>query len=305
MRRPAFSPAALKAAGRVAGATAAGVVLTACGSGDGTGEQPDDTAAGGAQSSEPVPPSAISHVHALEVDPADPERVYVATHEGLFGFEAGSGLQRVGDIRSDFMGFAVGPDGRLLGSGHPSPDEGGPFALGLISSTDAGRSWEPVALDGEADFHALDASDGVVIGYDAANGVLRVSDDGRTFTAVEDAPAFIDLATDPTRDRVLGTTGEAVLVASDDGGRTFAAVAGAPPLVLVDVAEDGTIIGIGVDGAVHAASDGKSWQQREGAADQGLQAFTAGPNGAVWLLDSRGLVRSSDLGDSFSAVEGW
>ncbi|WP_348245882.1 WD40/YVTN/BNR-like repeat-containing protein, partial [Salmonella enterica] len=85
----------------------------------------------------------------------------------------------------DTMGFAVvGPD-RFIGSGHPELRDDLPPLLGLISSSDAGRTWEPVSLLGEADFHALDADGARVVGYDASGGRLMRSDDGgRTWTTL-------------------------------------------------------------------------------------------------------------------------
>ena len=277
------------------------MTLTACAVGGDDGSVPNAGGAGAGTAAD----LDVSHVHALDVDPADPSRVFVATHDGLLRFEEGQGLERIGDIRSDFMGFAVGPDGVLLASGHPAPEEDGPFALGLIRSTDGGSTWDPAALSGEADLHAMDAGEGAVVGYDAATGVLRVSDDGKTFEDIDAGTGYIDVAAASEGGRVLATTAEAGLVQSDDGGRTFAPVAGAPQLVLVDIAPDGAVIGVGIDGAIHTSSGTGEWQQREGSADEGLQAFTTGPDGAVWLLDSRGLLRSSDSGDSFLPAGGW
>jgi hypothetical protein len=73
--------------------------------------------------------------------------------------------RRVADRFQDTMGFTVtGPD-RFLGSGHPDGREGlSPF-LGLIRSTDAGRTRQPVSLLGERDFHVLEAAGSRVYGY--------------------------------------------------------------------------------------------------------------------------------------------
>ena len=63
------------------------------------------------------------------------------------------------------MGFTVtGPD-RFLGSGHPDGREGLPPFLGLIRSTDAGRTWERVSLLGKRDFHVLEAAGERIYGF--------------------------------------------------------------------------------------------------------------------------------------------
>ena len=280
--------------------------LTACGDGSGDGAREAGGTSDATGAGETVDSSAVEHVHGLGVDPSDPDAVYVATHDGLLRYQADEGITRVGDLRSDFMGFTVGPGGDFLASGHPAPTEDGPSALGLIRSTDRGKTWQPVALSGEADLHTMDAGESSVVGYDAATGLLRVSDDGRTFADVEAGSGYIDIAVDPaSRDTIYGTTAEAALVVSSDGGRTFDAVADAPPLVLVDVAPDGVLVGIGIDGVVHSSDDGMEWKARTGSADAGLQAFTAASEGTVWMLDSRGLVRSDDGGDTFAVADGW
>jgi hypothetical protein len=97
------------------------------------------------------------HVHALGVDPADGS-LYVATHTGLYRMAPGSeSAARVGDQRQDIMGFVVTAPGIFLGSGHPDLRDGLPPLLGLIESSDAGRSWQSVSLLGKADFHSLRA----------------------------------------------------------------------------------------------------------------------------------------------------
>lgn len=246
----------------------------------------------------------VSHVHGLAVDPADPDRLYVATHEGLAAYTDDDGLQQVGDNRSDFMGFAVGPEGTLYASGHPGEGDDGPFALGLIASEDAGATWENVSLSGEADFHALDAHDDGVYGFDAASGLMRTSTDGADWTDVPTDVGFIDLAADPTSNRILGTT-EQGLVASTNGGRSFQPVDGAPPLILVDFSPEGDLVGIDSQGRVRSVSPSGAWTTQSGLADNGLQALATGPDGVVWLLDGAGLRRSTDGGDSFDPAPAW
>lgn len=247
----------------------------------------------------------VEHVHALDVDPDNPDGLLVATHHGLVRYSPDAGLSAVGELRSDFMGFTVGPDDVLYASGHPGSDEDGPFALGLISSADGGESWDQVSLSGEADFHALDAHAQGIYGYDGAGEGLLVSADGRTWQNVPSETGFIDLAADPSSERLFGTTGDGRLVESEDGGRTFEPVAYAPSLVLIDVNTDGDLVGVGTDGTLHTWSSSEGWQQRDGAADEGLQAITAGADGVVWMVDGRGLVRSEDGGDTFEEMPGW
>lgn len=75
------------------------------------------------------------------------------------------------------MGFTVVGENRFLGSGHPDLRIDLPPLLGLLVSTDSGRSWDPISLLDEADFHVLRSADERVYGYDSSNDRLLVSGD--------------------------------------------------------------------------------------------------------------------------------
>lgn len=50
------------------------------------------------------------HIHGLGINPSD-DKLYVATHYGLYTVEPDQAPQRVGELSQDFMGFTVaGPD---------------------------------------------------------------------------------------------------------------------------------------------------------------------------------------------------
>lgn len=151
---------------------------------------------------EPADPGPI-HVHGLGVDPRD-GALFLATHSGLFrSAEGQTTAQRVGRSFQDTMAFTVTGPGRFLGSGHPDAQSGQPPLLGLIESSDSGRSWRPVALSGAADFHVLRMAGSSVIGYDSANNrLLSISDRGRTSRRLtKPRGTLIDLAIDPADER--------------------------------------------------------------------------------------------------------
>lgn len=243
----------------------------------------------------------VSHVHGLGVVPGE-DRVLIATHAGLVSFEDGE-LARAGDLGTDLMGFTVGEGGRLYASGHPGEGEDGPFALGLISSTDEGGSWEALSLSGEADFHALDAAGSQVVGYDGASGaLLRSDDEGASWSSLPlDAPVA-DLAVFEDG-RVVATT-EAGLQVSADGGETFDLVQGAPGLLLVDATDDGGLVGVDPDGGVHTSEDLETWQSVDSVGSV-PRALTTGPAGEVWVATDEALWRSTDAGATFSEAVGW
>jgi photosystem II stability/assembly factor-like uncharacterized protein len=166
------------------------------------------------------------HVHGLGINPAD-RALFIATHTGLYrSAEGESKSVRVGDGQQDTMGFTIVAADRFLGSGHPDLREDLPPLLGLIESTDEGRSWEPISLLGEADFHVLRSAGERVYGYDASNDRLMVSEDaGRSWAQVDRPAPLVDLAADPTDRRhvVASVAGDLAqgLYESPDSGRSW------------------------------------------------------------------------------------
>ena len=172
------------------------------------------------------PPSPTSegatHIHGLGVNPSD-ESLFIATHTGLF--RAAPGEQRatrVGDKTQDTMGFTVTGEDEFLGSGHPDVRDQLPPLLGLIRSSDAGRSWDPISLLGEADFHVLRAAGTRIYGVNATDGRLMLSSDGgRTWARRIPPSGLIDLAADPGDADAIVASGEDRLLRSADAGRSW------------------------------------------------------------------------------------
>lgn len=226
----------------VAGTTTACLVLIA-----GCGEQ-----------GQPEPVSAdqppVGHAHGLAADPAA-NVLYLATHTGLFRLHAQSPPSRVSTDAPDLMGFAVAGPGRFIASGHPDLTQALPAHLGLVESRDGGRSWTPVSLLGQADFHVLEPIGERIYGYDSLAGRIRVTDDGRTWRDGASAP-ITDLLADPSDAASLLVATSAGLRTSSDAGRTLTPVAG-PDLRLL-ARSGNAVIGLASSGAVYR-QEGSSW----------------------------------------------
>ncbi len=245
-------------------------VLTACGS---TGAA-TPSARGGSPAAAPVsspasasssrPPVAITHIHAVARDPKSGE-LLLATHEGLFRHVNGDLVQNGPVI--DLMGFAVAPDGTYYASGHPGVGVDLPQPVGLITSTDAGRSWRVASRGGQSDFHALTAGSTAVIGFD---GVLRSSTDGTTWTTRSIPAPPRTLAAAPTSGALLATT-EAGLLASSDTGATWRTLSPPVTALLVTWADEKTMVIATTTGQLGVSSDaGITWTlnpTRVGAAE--------------------------------------
>ena len=104
-------------------------------------------------------------------------------------------------VGRDTMGLNIDPrdPSVMYASAHPSPAEFGdkPRVSGFLISRDRGLSWEPVSLEGQADFHILSMSpsdpkvfymSGIYFGTEERPDLLYVSrGQGRTWESIDTA----------------------------------------------------------------------------------------------------------------------
>lgn len=274
----------------VVGSSIASLVLAACGGGS-AGPDPDP-AADSSDSS-----AMLSHVHGLGVDPAD-DRVYVATHTGVYTLAKGGKPKLVGDSKDDFMGFTVTGENTFVASGHGAEGSDRPGNVGLIETKDAGHTWTSRSLSGEADFHSLESAKGTVYGYEG--GRIRVSSDLKSWDDRATLEA-LDLAVSPSGDKLLATTAEGVAT-STDGGRTFGK--GAEPVqAFVSWPAEKSLFGIGTSGKLSSsADDGKSWKELTTVPGGQPQALTAVNSDHILAATMTGVYESRDGGKTFAEL---
>ncbi|MEJ7875880.1 MAG: F510_1955 family glycosylhydrolase, partial [Solirubrobacterales bacterium] len=268
------------------------------GCGDGEDPPADQALYQGPAESDPGP----IHVHGLGVNPSD-GALFIATHTGLFRLaQDEEDAVRVADRYQDTMGFTVaGPD-RFLGSGHPDGREDLPPFLGLIESSDAGESWQPVSLLGDADFHALEARDDRVYGYgsdwESREPQFLVSSDGGENWDERDFPEeFISLAIHPEdADKVLASS-EASTYLSSDAGRSWRQLDSGGGLVAWPSPSE--LLIIDGEGSVQSSSDGADWQE-VGQIDGQPAAFESEHDGLFVALHDGTIEHSADGGRSWS-----
>ncbi len=236
----------------------------------------------------------LAHVHALGVDPGTGD-LYAGSHYGLIRFPQQGKPSRVGDLVQDFMGFTVVGPNHYLASGHPGSGQDGPSNVGLIESTDGGRSWQTRSLAGQADFHVLKARHGLV--YGSNDGQLMASKDGRTWDT-RASIAMADLAVSPQNPEMLIATTQQGLARSTNGGRSFQLVAGAPRLQLITWTDTGDLIGIAPEGTVHVSGDGGTTWSHRGSAKGEPEALTASGNQVYAAVEGK-IVSSDDGGRTF------
>jgi hypothetical protein len=271
------------------------LLLAACGSGSGAaagsgGDQKAAAQSGGLPG---------EHVHGVARDPGD-GTVYLATHQGLFRYDKGAPV-RVGPV-VDWMGFSIAGPGHFYASGHPGDGVDLPAPVGLMETTDAGKTWKVRSLGGESDFHALTSSSKGVLAYD---GTLRSTADEKTWTklAISAEPRCLAAALDGSR--ILATTASSVLLSSDQGA-TWAPLPAAPPLLLAAWADKTTATGVTTTGHLAVTTNaGATWTTGTARVDsaQAISASRAdGGTLEVLLVTDSGVQRSIDSGASFSPL---
>lgn len=236
-------------------------ILAACGvtttpTGNTTSIATPTVAGGGSASTASAanqPPVAITHIHAVARDPKTGD-LLLATHEGLFRHANGELLQNGQVI--DLMGFTVAPDGTYYASGHPGAGVDLPQPVGLITSTDSGRTWRVSSRGGESDFHALTSSPTSVVGFD---GTLRSTTDGETWSTRTIPAAPRTLAASPQTGALLATT-ETGLLHSTDDGRSWKGLTPPATALLAAWADEQTIVIATANGQIATSNDtGATW----------------------------------------------
>jgi len=261
-----------------------------------------------------VAPPAFEHIHALTVDPNNGDLI-VATHEGLYELVVGSDGATtadgpVGGLDFDLMGFTL-IGNTAYASGHPgatTPDSFGTPNLGLISSTDRGKTWANVSRTGQADFHALtvapsgeDGSAARIFGLDSSKlAIQRSLDGGITWTDGAELVAR-DIMADPARPGTIYATTENGLAVSSDNASSFEIVPGAPALYLLTISSDTHLLsGIDTSGMVWKQNSADEWV-RGGKVSGTPQAVTVFGN-RLYVADDSGIAFSDDEGTSWTVI---
>lgn len=269
--------------------------LTACASPQMPDGSPPDRPATGTDDE-----AVLDHVHGLGVDPADGQ-LYAASHFGVFRVEGDGSVARIADRWQDTMAFTVTGPNTFLGSGHPDLREDLPSHLGLIESTDTAKTWTPLSLQGEADFHVLEAAGPNLFGYDALSGKLLVTADRTTWTAVTTAQVTGLAWTGLDPEVVLAVTPMGLAEYRTDG--RVRSLASAPPLVLIDSSRRGELVGITATGEVYSSSNPGSgkWMRADQTVPGAPEAFETTTD-AWYAASNQGIYRSEDSGRSWIQI---
>lgn len=175
-------------------------------------------------------PMTLTHVHGLSYS-ADGTRLIIPGHGGLVLFAGGRWSKAEGPAH-DYMGFSATRDA-LYSSGHPAPGSGLTDPLGVIKSSDGGKTWQPLGLGGESDFHTMAtsyATNALYLATREANsrmsepGIYYTLTDGLTWQRTADLGrgyGLHGLAVHPTDAAVVAAATDAGLFLSRDSADNF------------------------------------------------------------------------------------
>jgi len=175
-------------------------------------------------------PVILTHSHGLAYS-ADGKQLIISSHQGLAIYADGRWSTAAGPAH-DFKSLAASRDA-LYSSGHPAPGSRLADPMGLIKSTDGGKTWRKLGLHGESDFHTLAASLRVNAVYVAnrqpnsrmgGTGIHYTLDDGVRWRRAEvkglGGPIH-QLAVHPSDPRMVAAASDAGLYLSRDRADTF------------------------------------------------------------------------------------
>jgi hypothetical protein len=248
------------------------------------------------------------YVGSLEVNPRDGS-LLLATNAGLWrvsrdGRRTEPVRARMGknDVSAGLALRFVGPD-RLVGSGHPGRGQSDTPILGLIRSSDGGRTWKPVARQGESDFHSLAVSGDTIAAAEGAEATAFSTDNGgRSFESHATPLALLDLEIDPSEPSRWVGSAQSGLFSSDDGGESWRPRDTLPNIRLVWPASR-SLVRVDPDGVVRRSADaGETWDV-VGRVEGETQALAAAAPDTIYAADVEGVIRvSRDGGASWSQL---
>ena len=269
-----------------------------CGGGDASSAQSDGSELVDQDASPP-------YVGALEVNPRDGS-LLLGTNSGLWRVSRdGRRIERqrarmgTNDVSAGLALRFTGPD-ELVGSGHPGERSDIPI-LGLIRSSDGGRTWKPVARQGESDFHSLAVSGDTIAAGEGSEATVYATDDGgRSFETRATPLALLDLELDPGSESHWIASAENGLFTSDDDGETWRPRDTLPNIRLVWPAS-GSLFRVDPDGVVRRSGDsGETWEE-VGRVEGETQALAAAGPRTLYAADVEGAIRvSRDGGRTWS-----
>ena len=249
-------------------------------------------------------------VGAVDVNPADGS-IWMSTNTGLFRVAEGREEPEkvegtletpngTGQISEQLVVRFTGED-ELIASGHPPEGSQLPPALGLVRSSDAGKTWTSISELGKADFHAIQTSGETIVAGRYGEPAIDISTDGgKTFANKRPPDPLVDLEVDPADPRRwVASTQSGIFTSSDQGG----AWRQRDPVPNARLAwpESSTLFRIDPGGRVKRSEDGgETWQDVGSTGGEPRALFAASADELYVVLLDGTVKQSTDGGATWS-----
>ncbi|WP_064092993.1 F510_1955 family glycosylhydrolase [Rossellomorea aquimaris] len=177
-----------------------------------------------------VEDAIIDHIHGIGY-PNNKEELYIATHDGLMKYKDSTWYE-ANSQKHDYMGFQPYKDG-FYSSGHPEGGSDLENPLGLVKSTDGGKSLDKLAFYGETDFHYLGVgyqSKAIYVINQEPNskletGLYHSMDEGESFQKSDmkgfNSTSIGNIAVHPSNKDMLAISSKDGVFLSKDSGNSF------------------------------------------------------------------------------------
>ena len=198
----------------------------------------------------------ISHIHSVR---AFGDQVILGTHEGLFRYVDQKTVQLMGPEIFDIMGLAVFGK-KLYASGHPGPGSKLPEPVGLLFSTDSGKSWKKLELQGEVDFHLLESAGADMYGVDSGSGNLMYSNNAGKKWMSRGKNVVSDIAINPLKVGAALALRDGKLMATQNSFTTMRNVNSTPAFTSLDWIT-GSLLATGGKSLYRSTDSGMSWKK--------------------------------------------
>lgn len=192
----------------------------------------------------------IEHIHGIGYV-GNKDELYLASHDGLLRFSNDEWF-KITENKHDYMGFQATNKG-FYSSGHPEQGSDLKNPLGIIESTDEGRTLDKLAFYGETDFHYLAAgynshiiyvinesknsklNSGFYYSEDQGENWIQSKTEGLSFNYIG------NIATHPSHGNIVGLSTDQGFFISNDYGDTFTLASKSNPVTSVEIREKSTL----------------------------------------------------------------
>ena len=198
----------------------------------------------------------ISHIHSVR---AFGDQVILGTHEGLFRYVDEKTVQLMGPEKFDIMGLAVFGK-KLYASGHPGPGSKLPEPVGLLISTDSGKSWKKMGLQGEVDFHLLESAGADMYGVNSGNGNLMYSNNAGKKWISRGKNIVSDIAINPLKVGAALALRDGKLMATQNSFTKMRTVDSTPAFTSLDWIT-GSLLATGGKSLYRSTDSGNTWKK--------------------------------------------